>query len=159
MKSETGFTLTELIVVMFVASLTVGIGFSAYFSSGRLFQEWEREAGTIRLLDGAVQRIAADVRMSKTVTFVSDTLAFLDMIDGKEVIYRFAEGNVIRNDVPLNSDSSAGVTAEIHPTSYGYSVVVNVVSRFQTASARADVQQLESSASSFRESISDANAD
>ncbi len=156
MRTEAGFTLTELMVVMFVASLTVGIGFSAYFSSRKLFGEWDRKARTIRLVDGAVQKIAADMRKSKTVTLVSDSLAFLGLIDGKEIAYRFSGGNITRNSVPFNPDPSVAINAGIYPTSYGYNVVVNAVSRIQTASAQADVRQLESSALSLRESLSDA---
>lgn len=156
MKNEAGFTLTELMVVMFVTSLTVGIGFSAYFSSGKLFMEWDRRARTIRLVDGAVQRIAADVRMSKTVLLKSDSLALLDIIDGNEIVYRFTEGNITRNGVTLNPDSSVAIGAGILQTSHGYAVIVTAISESQTVFARADVQQLESSAMGFRASLSDA---
>lgn len=158
MKSEDGFTMIELTVVLIIGSLIAGISFSAYFFSEKSFYVWDKKACVTRLVDGAAQTIAADIRRAKSVTLISDSLAFLSQIDCKEILYHFEKEAITRNDVALNGDSSVTAAAGIAVSPYGYAINVGAVSRFKTAHLQVNVQQLESSASSFRASLFDADS-
>lgn len=158
MKSENGFTMIELMVVLITGLLIAGISLSAYFFSEHSFYVWDKKASVTRMAEGIAQVIAADVRRAKNVALISDSVVFLGQTDCREVSYHFGERTITRNDVTINGDTLIAADAGIAVSPFGYDINVGAMSKFKAESLHVSARQLESSVSSFRASLTDADS-
>ncbi len=159
MNSEAGFSMTELLAALLIGSTIAGFCYSAYIYSQKMFLTWDRKSHVVRLTDGTLQTLAADMRKAKSVVLVSDSILSMQQICGKKITYRIGRDPVMRNDVTFNCDSSIALTTSIIAASTGYTIGVASFSKFQTCSTCVEVQQLQSSASQFQDPLFDGSAD
>lgn len=111
--NEKGFTIQELLVVLFVGSLLLSFSLSLLLFSGKLFGSWERDLELHRTAHRVVHRLSSDLRKSDRLEVRSDSALVLQLLDERSVEYRFSIGKITRNGVYLSAEDSPLLWATI----------------------------------------------
>ena len=100
-RSEEGFTIQELMVVMVVGSLLVVFSFSLFIFTGKLFHSWQKNTELHAEVSRVLQLMALDVSRSKQITELTDSTLTLRGGLSTEVRYRSSGGQIWRNGDPV----------------------------------------------------------
>ena len=98
-RSEEGFTIQELLVVLVVSSLLVGFSLSLFLFVNKLFLTWEQQSELQSVVSRTLQVIALDVLESKHHVEISNTSVVLMKNTGRTIVYRFDGKHVWRDNV------------------------------------------------------------
>lgn len=100
-EDESGFTLQEILIVIAVASLLVSMGLSVVAVINKTFGQWRAESSLRASVNSAISRMAEDVRNSRAILAVSDSMIVISKDVGSAVTYRFYASGIKRNEVML----------------------------------------------------------
>ena len=100
---ESGFTLAELAVGMFVSALVLGMAYATYLFAAAAFGGWQgRQAQAAYVLE---RRVAEDVRQAAAWTSVPEGFALLTGAGDTAVVYRMENGKLTRNGHAVDLDA------------------------------------------------------
>src|SRR5881394_2056663 len=97
LRSEEGFTIQELMVVMVVGSLLVALSFNLYAFTSKLFSGWQKKIALHGEVSRVLQLMASDVQRSKQITELTDSTLALKGSTSTDIGYRNLNGRIWRN--------------------------------------------------------------
>ena len=153
MRQSEGFTITELLVSMFIGSMIIGFVFTAYLFSQKLYGSWNKE-NEIKVLSYSItSTIAKDIRNSKKIVLQNDSTMMLEVIPNRIVQYSFSEYQNKRNDVSLNEDDQKKIKISVVKMDKYYTVSTEIIWGKSSVVTSVSAQPLQSSQSEVEKEI------
>lgn len=151
MKTESGFSLTELMTALTIGSIVVSFCYATFSFGEMVYSNYVKKTDAADLASRTAQRIASDIRSAKTVIMEPDSAVFIIGSGGKHVGYRFSNGRVTRDSVSFNDNPAVRLEASVTTKASRYRVLVVVTTGSGVYRAGVETQSLQSSAASFGE--------
>jgi prepilin-type N-terminal cleavage/methylation domain-containing protein len=110
LSRNSGVTLIELLVALFLSSLVIGLVFYAWVGIIKHNGRSERRAILVNETRRILGTISADIgRSPKIVYLARDEVRFVSAISGDTNIYRYAGEVILKNGVRLSTISDSGL--------------------------------------------------
>lgn len=97
-----GVTLVELLVALGLSSLLLTFVFSLHLFSNKLVFNWEKKANLESIALRCMETLTKDISQIEELKQVEAKKIAGISASGKELIYEFENGNLLRNSEPLN---------------------------------------------------------
>jgi len=112
-KSEHGFTIQELMVVLIVGSLLIGFTFSLFLFSNKMMFSWQRKSDVQQTVCRVTQTIASDIMKAKEIKEITETSIILIGKNENQIHYSFDGKYIYRNNDIVYSDDNIQVSMKI----------------------------------------------
>jgi hypothetical protein len=112
-KSERGFTIQELMVVLIVGLLLISFTFSLFLFSNKMMFSWQRKSDVRQTVGRVLQTIASDIMKSKQIKEVTETSIILIGKNENQIRYSFDGKYIYRNSDVVHSDDNIQVSVKI----------------------------------------------
>jgi len=149
MKNEQGYTITELLVSLTIASLIVGFCFTTYLFGQRLYSSWNKKTELTMLLNRIHQTAVLDVERSKEIDFSGDSNILMHQIGGRTVRYQLFPDSLMRNDVRLSNYTDYKISLQFASDKDAYVVISSLQSVILQKEIRSTVETFPSSKREF----------
>ncbi len=106
-KREDGFTIQEILVVLIVGSILIGLSFSLFLFTNKLFQTWSGTNDLKNETNRILYQMAFDIQQSREIAEHTDTSFVLSRSVGRVVRYSYNGKTLRRNDVELTPRKAA----------------------------------------------------
>ena len=100
-RSEAGFTLQELLVVMAASAILFSLSMTLYGFVTRLVTKAAREDELREAVEQTLRRVVADIEHAKEAVAQSDSTLEITRTDGRRIMYASSRGVLLRNEDTL----------------------------------------------------------
>ena len=112
---EDGYTLIELVVALLVALVLSSVLFAVHLATTQWVVPWQREVELENHMHIMAQRLVADLAQAEQL--ISDGSAWtLTYRSGRAVAYRYEEGALLRNELPMHAEGLRVVEFRLDPS-------------------------------------------
>jgi len=113
---SSGYTLVELLVVMFITMILAGLLFSLYLAANRWVAPWQREITLENTVHRILWRLAADLTYAEQLFAEGDGTWILTYPSGRRVHYRYRDEGLSRNTRPMHDVALPVVNFRLLPS-------------------------------------------
>jgi len=114
-KTEGGFTIQEILVVLLVSSLLVGFCYSLFSLTKKFLFKWQTKADVHLLVDRVLNTIALDIQKATELSEFTDSTLVIERENGGLIRYRFDGVRITRSGDVIATEEGLSILVSILP--------------------------------------------